>query len=319
MQRPVRWMSGCALAVLSVMSSSVMAQTSLCEPGEQVLFSCTIGAKVASVCKNTAQDVQYRFGKPGRRAELLYPQAPGKPADNFFWDSQGYAKGGYEYVTFKNADHVYIIYNVQKAFSEEEGDTGMGVFVLEDDVLRANLHCKEPRPPTFLADKFKRLGLQPSPFGQPPRVTDKPLELPLFQGEWEAWSCPDGGDPSPERCSHFGVSLHESQGKLCGMHSFVTAGAARMNEGSPPSLLGPISGRTANLTVKGARSATGVTLDVQLTRDQDSLVWKVPAESPDEELLPRTSWLRRSLRPVFSPEAAAELRAACGVTATKQP
>lgn len=51
--------------------------SSHCEPTEQIVFSCRIGPKIASLCASkrltaTEGHVQYRFGPPGR-VELAAP------------------------------------------------------------------------------------------------------------------------------------------------------------------------------------------------------------------------------------------------------
>lgn len=109
-----------------------------CAASEEVILTCTIGSKTMSLCKTGADEIHYRFGKHGRAPELVYPEDSGRATDSFFWDSDSYAKGVSQYVTFRNGDYVYVVYNVQKAFSAVAGDTGTGVFVMRNGLLSAN-------------------------------------------------------------------------------------------------------------------------------------------------------------------------------------
>jgi hypothetical protein len=79
----------CALVCFLVASSSdaadhsPVASNSHCEVGEQIVFSCRIGQKIASLCASkrltpTEGYVQYRYGPPGR----IEIDIPGRsPAD----------------------------------------------------------------------------------------------------------------------------------------------------------------------------------------------------------------------------------------------
>jgi hypothetical protein len=159
--------------------AALPASESLCTESEQAVFSCTIGRKTATLCASeavTANDgyMRYSFGVKGKRQELEYPIPLQKPIEAFFWNSNYYSHGGFEYVTFKIGAYVYIVYDVRKAFSETENDTGAGIFVKRGDKLVANMHCKEYSPLNRLHDLVRPLGLKPSPFGNPPAPYDSP-------------------------------------------------------------------------------------------------------------------------------------------------
>jgi hypothetical protein len=282
---------------LSLCSAALGAESSMsqCTPTEQVVFSCTIGAKTLSLCKSGANEIHYRFGKPGQRPDLVY-------SDAFYWDYTSYTKGSSGYMTFKNADTVYTVYKVQKVFSEAEGDTGSGVFVMRDGLLKANLRCAERDQPDRFYETLSALGLKPSPFGTPPQPQDEPLKLPLFAGEWEAAMCPGGDESDMSKCSHFWITLFEKSGRLCGVHSFATAGAGRLDEGLPPSLVGTISGPSATITATSGRASPQVTLPVMLTRYPDQVHWKaLTDEARGDALLPGNVWLHRAKQTDFSP------------------
>jgi len=237
-----------------------------------------------------------------------------RATDSFFWDSNSYAKGVSQYVTFRNGDYVYVVYNVQKAFSVVAGDTGAGVFVLRNGLLSANLHCMEQRPAQTLHETFSKLGLARSPFGVPPNPYDQPLRLPLFEGEWEATLCPEGVGIMPEQCSHFAISLFENQGQLCGVHSFAAPGAGRVDEGIPPSIVGRIAANRAEIVVTSGRAPASIRVNLERYADGDAdfVHWK--AREPynvSDALLPVNVSLTRPTTATFSLEYASRARDAC--------
>lgn len=68
----------CAVGILASFPLFAAPATH-CAPSEQVVFSCDIGRKVASICASkplsaTAGYMQYRFGRLGRKPELQHPQ-----------------------------------------------------------------------------------------------------------------------------------------------------------------------------------------------------------------------------------------------------
>lgn len=73
------------------LSCPVLAQgsdvDSLCEAGEQVLFTCPLGKKLVSVCASSDLDeakgtMQYRFGLK-EKLELAYPEVAAHPKKHF--------------------------------------------------------------------------------------------------------------------------------------------------------------------------------------------------------------------------------------------
>jgi hypothetical protein len=290
-----------------------------CPVSEEVLLTCTIGGKTMSLCKSAADKIHYRFGERGRAPDLVYPADSRKPAEAFFWDSESYAKGSAQYVTFSNGYYIYIVYTVRKAFSTVEGDTGTGVFVMRDGLLTANLRCTEQRPPQRLHETFSALSIGRSPFGRPPNPQDEPLRLPLFEGEWEATMCPQGIGITPEQCSHFAISLFEKQSQLCGVHSFAAPGAGRVDEGKAPSIVGRFAANKAEIVVTSGRVPTS--LRVSLVRSTDGYVdyihWKaLDPNTISDSLLPINVSLTRPTTPVFAPEHASSAREVCGFSAS---
>lgn len=75
-------------AFLCVISSVAIAETPThCEPGETVVFSCSVGKKTASVCASSNHGpaegyLQYRFGALGN-VEMTHPAKKEHPRDLF--------------------------------------------------------------------------------------------------------------------------------------------------------------------------------------------------------------------------------------------
>ena len=73
---------------LCVIASAAIAETPThCEPGETVVFSCSMGKKTASVCASSNHGpsegyLQYRFGALGN-VEMTYPAKKEHPKDLF--------------------------------------------------------------------------------------------------------------------------------------------------------------------------------------------------------------------------------------------
>jgi len=104
-----------ALLVLVLLScpalaGSSSAQTSLCEPEEQAVWSCETKGKTYSVCASadlgaTSGYLQYRAGKPSA-IEFRHPGEPKHPKGVFVFSLL--ARGAS--LTFENEGHEYTIY-----------------------------------------------------------------------------------------------------------------------------------------------------------------------------------------------------------------
>ncbi|MFM1960411.1 MAG: hypothetical protein RL588_1928 [Pseudomonadota bacterium] len=105
-----------ALAMLSLATAGAAraAPASLCRPAETVVFACSVGAKVVSVCagQGRAGDaVQYRFGRPGAPPELRLPDPPGRPRDAASGDTLMFSGGGGAWLRFANGPYAYTVYS----------------------------------------------------------------------------------------------------------------------------------------------------------------------------------------------------------------
>jgi hypothetical protein len=145
-------------------------------------------------------------------------------------------------------------------------------------------------------------------FGSPSRA-DRPESV--FQGGWAAWLCPRGVAHDPDKCSNFAVYLYAKDGKLCGAHTFASAGASRVDEGVAPSIVGTIVNSSADIEITSGRADPTITLHAQISHSQGRLHWRTLESKSGDYLIPTDAWLTRSKTPVFSDEFAASLRSAC--------
>ncbi len=133
-----------------------------------------------------------------------------------------------------------------------------------------------------------------------------------FSGAWVAWLCPAGVKRDSGKCSNFVLELHQKDDKLCGAHFFATAGAANIDEGAAPSLMGQIANGTASVTAISSRASPPVRLRAEIKRVDGGLQWRRLDEPPGDYLLPLHTRLTKSKsRTLFAPIFAQQLDAAC--------
>jgi hypothetical protein len=125
-------------------SSQPVAEASLCQPDEVVIFSCRIrnSGNLASLCASkdfgskSGATVQYAFGKPGA-VELEFPEKP-EPAPGSLRRSHlvyAGATGGYAY-TFTNGGFKYHLYSISGTNLEDQG-----IVVAQHEKVVAELKC----------------------------------------------------------------------------------------------------------------------------------------------------------------------------------
>lgn len=168
-----RVLGGALIGVLAAASAIAAdrqeARASHCEPSEQVVFSCRIGPKVASLCASkrltpAEGHVQYRYGPPGRveiavpgrspadRPRITVMRSPPSTANAL---SVGIESGGFHY-------HVFS--------SESTGSVGAGmrswvydggVEVRKGQATVFSKHCTgQPDDARFLASFFIDAGFE---------------------------------------------------------------------------------------------------------------------------------------------------------------
>lgn len=133
-----------------------------------------------------------------------------------------------------------------------------------------------------------------------------------FSGAWIAWLCPSGVQRDSGKCANFVLELHQKDGRLCGAHFFSTAGAERVDEGTPPSVLGDIENDVARVIAVSTRATPPVTVRVEMKKSNGVLQWLRLDNPSGDYLLPQTTRLSRSKsRTLFAPVFEQELKAAC--------
>ena len=84
-------------------------ERTLCEPTEAVVFSCSVGQKMVSLCSPAAapRSLAYRFGAPGM-IELAYPDRGA--VGSFEWASAPRYGGAITSVNFNSGGYEYSVY-----------------------------------------------------------------------------------------------------------------------------------------------------------------------------------------------------------------
>lgn len=110
-------------------------EITLCQPHEEVYFSCPIDGKVLSVCAsgNISPDngyVQYRFGKIGK-IELEYPEKPYPPRKLFSISDILEGNLSFTHLKFDSGRYHYVFY---------QGDPS-GIYIKKSGKLISNRTC----------------------------------------------------------------------------------------------------------------------------------------------------------------------------------
>ena len=128
------------VATLSVVNV-VSAAPTHCGSDENVVFSCSAGKKVASLCasrdltKNLGY-MQYRFGPIGA-PEMTFPSNRDHPSKQFKHANLMYSGGGGHILWFKSGDFAYTMYSAMLKGGEEP----TGVLVQKAGKRVANVKC----------------------------------------------------------------------------------------------------------------------------------------------------------------------------------
>ena len=116
---------------------------SLCSASEQIIFACTVGKKLLSICGSkeltpTVGYLQYRFGRSKNNLELEFPQEKTHPSQWFRFGSpfQG-AKSSVSELQFRHSNYRYTVSAFTGAFS----DAAFGIEVVAPDGKTTYLRC----------------------------------------------------------------------------------------------------------------------------------------------------------------------------------
>lgn len=124
-------------------------QSSFCTPMETVVFACSTGKKLVSVCasKNASERqgyLQYRFGTPDSRdpIELMLPSGEPLPSDSASGENVPFAGGGGSWLRFRNGDYGYVVYTgIGRWGPKGEPQEKQGVVVERRGKAIATLPC----------------------------------------------------------------------------------------------------------------------------------------------------------------------------------
>jgi hypothetical protein len=149
------------LFILVAVGAQVYAddiKKSLCNTGEAVVFSCSTGKKIISVCasENLSANsgyVHYRFGAK-EKIELSFPDNQSHPSLYVTSGNLMYSGGGGAYMRFNNGAYSYVVYSgMGKGWDKE------GVAVEKNGKLLSNIVCKDTSVGVFGSEFFTANGI----------------------------------------------------------------------------------------------------------------------------------------------------------------
>lgn len=145
-----------------LLSSSTFAANSLCTAQEKIIFNCSTGSKLISVCASPdlaekTGYLQYRFGPQGK-PELAIPDFKTTPKKGIHTKTIGYSGGGAAYIRFMNGDTGYVVYT-----GEGKGWKKNGVAVENKGKFVRFVSCKKAVTSELGPDLFEKSGLPEDP------------------------------------------------------------------------------------------------------------------------------------------------------------
>ncbi len=139
--------------------------STLCTPGETVVFSCSTGTRTVSLCASSDLSaksgyLQYRFGTRDK-LELAYPEKSRPPGNLFTPGTLAFSGGGGAYLQFKKGAYTYTVFSAVGNWSPSGGKaTAEGVAVKSGGKEVANLPCRKDVVEGELGpDYFEKAGL----------------------------------------------------------------------------------------------------------------------------------------------------------------
>lgn len=134
------------------------APKDLCNPGETVVFSCSVqDQKIVSLCASPdlSRDtgyMQYRYGRDSSRIELTYPRRMDRGDATFKYMQEYAARGGTSALSFRIGRYRYSVFSTTSAF----GFNGAGVIIDRGPRRIEYLRCDDKTIVTQ-ADRFYQL------------------------------------------------------------------------------------------------------------------------------------------------------------------
>ncbi|EDT43673.1 hypothetical protein BamMEX5DRAFT_0560 [Burkholderia ambifaria MEX-5] len=130
-------------------------EVTLCQPHEEIYFSCSLGEKMVSLCAsgNVSPDngyVQYRYGKPDH-IDLQFPNKPHPPRGYFGISDISIGSANFVHVKFRSGRYDYVIYQGSPS----------GVYVKKNGDLVSNHACKHGDYPLLSRRAFRGITTVP--------------------------------------------------------------------------------------------------------------------------------------------------------------
>lgn len=122
-------------------SEQLETSDTLCVAKEKIVFSCSAGKKIISVCssENLSSDtgyVQYRYGTK-TMTELTFPEQKNHPKDFAKGGNLTFSGGGGSYMRLNNGTYSYIVYSgIGKNWEKD------GLVVEKGGETLSNIPCK---------------------------------------------------------------------------------------------------------------------------------------------------------------------------------
>ena len=149
---------------ISALAQGAEAST-LCKADETVVFSCSTGAHMASLCASKDLSasqgyLQYRFGK-NDDPEFVYPAELKHPTGLFAPGMLMFSGGGGAYLQFSNGAYGYTIFSAVGKWGANGGSAdASGVAVAKDGKEFANFPCHGEAAGELGPDFFEKSGLK---------------------------------------------------------------------------------------------------------------------------------------------------------------
>ena len=148
--------------------TSPAKQASFCTATESVVFSCSTGAKMVSVCASkgasaTRGYLQYRFGKPDSRdpLEMTLPEEQPIPSRSATGANVPFAGGGGSWLRFHNGVYGYVVYSgIGKWGPHGETREKQGVVVERSGRVVASLKCTGKLTSALSPEWFEATGIE---------------------------------------------------------------------------------------------------------------------------------------------------------------
>jgi hypothetical protein len=138
----------------------------LCQASEKVMFSCSVGSSILSVCSSqpdfaAAGPLTYRFGKAQGKVELEYPASAQDATKSFRFSWAGGGHWADRQLSFSNAGYVYTVWSFGDGLRPREASSG--VAVSQNGKIVSVRSCAAGRP-----DVDKLYMFQDSPLPEAP-------------------------------------------------------------------------------------------------------------------------------------------------------